>query len=125
MKKLLLSLALIATFCSASAIGYAGNSAIHSETATENATDAETQQVCQYSLSSYSGTIDAFGKTSNFQVILSCAQEVDTNWTVFVTIDGNVVASDIVTVAKGQTKSTSVYIGVAKEYSGKPYRLGF
>ncbi|MDE5810698.1 MAG: hypothetical protein K2H61_00140, partial [Muribaculaceae bacterium] len=114
-----------ATFCSASAIDYAGNSAINSEIATENATEAETQQQCQYSLSSYSGTIDAFGKTGYFQVILSCAQEVDTNWTVFVTIDGNVVASDIVAVAKGQTKSTSVYIGVGKEYSGKSYRLGF
>lgn len=85
--------------------------------ATENS-----PQVCQFSLSSYSGTING-GVTNPVTVGLSCPQQEDMYATVVVFIDNAHVASDVVKVPAGSTKSASFQIRVGSEYNGKSYRL--
>ena len=80
-------------------------------------------QVCQFSLTSYSGTIDSSGDTSSFQVGLSCPQEEDVRASVGVIIDNALVASKVVTVSAGKDYSQSVYIPVGSQFIGKKYNL--
>lgn len=79
-------------------------------------------QVCQFSLTSYSGTIER-GNTSNFKVGLSCPQEADVRATVIVFIDDEYVASKVVTVKAGKDYSDIVYISAGSSYNGKRYKL--
>lgn len=83
----------------------------------------ENPQVCQYSLSRYSGTITSNGVTEQFTVGLSCPIEKDTYATVVVFIDGEHAASDVVKVPAGKTRSALVSISVGGSFAGKPYRL--
>jgi len=79
-------------------------------------------QVCQFSLTKYSGTISG-GYTGQFQVGLSCPQEEDVRATVVVFIDDEYVASKVVTVKAGKDYSDSVNISVGSSYDGKKFRL--
>ena len=81
-------------------------------------------EVCQFSLTSYSGTVNSSGNTAQFQVGLSCPQEKDVRATVVVYIDGNLVASKVVTVSAGKDYSEKVTISVGGQYNGKTYNLG-
>ena len=79
-------------------------------------------QVCQFSLSSYQGTLDDSGSTNVFTVGLSCPQEKDVYATVIVFVDGEHAASKVVKVPANKTESASVSIKVPGGAS-KPYRL--
>lgn len=79
-------------------------------------------QVCQFSLTKYSGTI-AGGVTAPFKVGLSCPQDEDVRATVVVVIDDECVASRVVTVKAGKDYSNSVNISVGSSYDGKKYQL--
>ena len=83
---------------------------------------AYSPQVCQFSLTSYSGTINA-ASTDPFQVGLSCPQEGDVRATVVVFINGEHVASKVVTVKAGKDYSDSVFINVGHSYNGQRYKL--
>lgn len=98
--------------------------------ASTNASDVESAsastsspQVCQYSLSHYSGTINS-GYTAQFTVGLSCPQKEDTYATVVVYIDDKLVASEVVQVPANSTKSALTNIRVGGSYNGKGYELG-
>ncbi len=80
-------------------------------------------QVCQFSLTKYSGTIGYNGTTDSFQVGLSCPQDEDVRATVVVVIDDDCVASKVVTVKAGKDYSDSVAITVGSSYAGKKYKL--
>lgn len=81
-------------------------------------------QVCQFSLSSYTGTISESGYTSSTTVRLSCPQESDIYATVVVMIDGEPAGSDIFMVKAGKTESASKQIQITdKAYYGKRYNL--
>lgn len=80
-------------------------------------------QVCQFSLSTYVGTLNNSGCTKKFTVGLSCPQESDVNATVVVFIDDLHAASEVVKVPAGKTKSQEVTICVDNSYAGKSYRL--
>lgn len=80
-------------------------------------------QVCQFSLSKYTGTIDGAGNTNSFTVGLSCPQEETIYATVGVVIDGEIVASKVVEIDANKTKSSSTYINVGTSYSGQKYSL--
>lgn len=80
-------------------------------------------EVCQFSLSRYSGTIGYSGDTDKFTVGLSCPQEKAVHATVAVFIDGEIVASKVVEVQANKTTSGSVYINVGSGYNGKKYQL--
>ncbi len=100
--------------------------------ATNNATAVATQtdsnwHTCQFSLSSYSGVIrfnenDGYC-TQDFQVLLNCPQQSDISATVYLNIDGECVASKVVTIKAGKTASILVRIKVDNRYSGKEYTL--
>lgn len=79
-------------------------------------------EVCQFSLTSYSGTITN-GCTGNFKVGLSCPQEKDVRATVVVFIDDEHAASQVVTINAGTDYSNSVSIHVGSSYNGKRYKL--
>lgn len=79
-------------------------------------------QVCQFSLSSYQGTLNNSGNTNAFTVGLSCPQEKDVYATVVVFVDGEHAASKVVKVPANKTESASVSIKVPGG-AGKPYRL--
>lgn len=79
-------------------------------------------QVCQFSLTSYTGTISN-GGTDRFQVGLSCPQENDVRATVVLFIDKEYVASKVVTIKAGKDYSEPLYIQVGASYNGKRYRL--
>lgn len=79
-------------------------------------------QVCVFSLTSYSGTINS-GTTSTFKVGLSCPQDKDARATVTVYIDGEEVASKVVVIKAGKDYSESEAILVGAAYNGKPYKL--
>ena len=80
-------------------------------------------QVCQFSLSHYTGTINS-SCTGAFTVGLSCPQETDAYATVVVVIEGELVASEVVKVPAGNTKSARTSINVGSSYNGKSYKLG-
>ena len=80
-------------------------------------------EVCQFSLSRYSGAINSSGNTDRFTVGLSCPQEKAVHATVAVFIDKEIVASTVVEVPANKTKSESVDIFVGKAYTGKKYQL--
>lgn len=82
-----------------------------------------TPNVCMFSLSSYSGTINVYGDTESFTVSLSCQYEEDQNCTVTVMIDGYREASKVVTIPAGKITSIGTVIKVDKRFSGKTYRL--
>lgn len=81
-------------------------------------------EVCQFSLSSYTGTVESNGYTKEFTVGLSCPQQTDVNATVVAYVDGDIIASKVVTVKAGKTQSDGVTIYVGWEYKGKKYKLG-
>ena len=81
-------------------------------------------QVCQFSLSTYTGVINNSCKTGIFKVGLSCPQENDVYATVAVFIDGKIVASQVVKVPAGKTQSNDTAIKVNSNYKGKSYELG-
>ena len=83
---------------------------------------AYSPQVCQFSLSKYTGTISS-GCTQSFTVGLSCPQEADTYATVVVFIDGKHIASDVVKIPAGETRSRSVQINVGSSYDNQTYEL--
>lgn len=88
---------------------------------TENSTESA-QQVCKFSVSKTTGTIDK-GSSGSFRVLLSCEQAEDINATVTMWIDGEAVANMVVKVSKGNTESSSqTFIGLAA-YNGKNYKL--
>lgn len=98
--------------------------ASNDKTMSEMPTTSETSyspQVCQFSLTSYSGTINS-GSTDSFQVGLSCPQNTDARATVVVFIDGQTVASKVVVVPAGKDYSAPTSINVSG-YNGKQYRL--
>ena len=77
---------------------------------------------CQFSLDHYAGTVtDAY--TKDVQVRLNCAQSEDVAATVFVYVDGEVIASDVFKICKGQMKSEVRCIKCGSEYNGKKYTL--
>jgi len=80
-------------------------------------------EVCQFSLTHYSGVINASGNTGYFRVGLSCPQQYDIRATVVVFIDNEHVASKVVKVEAGKDYSSNTYISVGTTYKGKPYRL--
>ena len=91
--------------------------------ATNSETQTSTSQVCQFSLNHYTGTINTSSTTSSIVVRLNCAQTADVTATVFVYIDGELVASDLYTIYKGKTSSGSACINVPSGNSGKKYTL--
>ncbi|MBO7194035.1 MAG: hypothetical protein J6V47_07085 [Bacteroidaceae bacterium] len=88
-----------------------------------NSTKTENPQVCKFSLSHYTGTINLSSRTAQVTVLLSCAQEEDVTATVDVYIDGELVASKLYTITAGNKKSGSAWIAVPSEYNGKRYTL--
>ena len=84
---------------------------------------ASSFNVCQFSLTSYSGTITCNGYTGEFKVGVSCPQGNDVRATVFVYIDGERVASQVVTIPAGEDYSAGTIISVGKKYNGKSYEL--
>lgn len=80
-------------------------------------------EVCQFSLTSYTGTISFNGFTGDFKVGLSCPQECDVRATVVVFINGEHVASKVVTVKAGKEYSDSVVILVGDSYRNERYKL--
>lgn len=93
------------------------------ETVSIASASAVSPQVCQFSLSSYSGKINSSCSTEYFTVGLSCPQQEDVYATVIVVIDGYTVASKVVQVPAGKTSSDSVNIYVGKDFVGQSYRL--
>ena len=88
-----------------------------------NSTKTENPQVCKFSLSHYTGTINSSSRTAPVTVLLSCAQEEDVTATVDVYIDGELVASKLYTITAGKKESESSSIEVPSEYKGKKYIL--
>lgn len=80
-------------------------------------------QVCQFSLSNYSGKVTSEGNTTLFTVGLSCPQETDAYATVVVFINNEHVASKVVKVSAKSTESQSIKIKVGSEFAGMPYKL--
>lgn len=117
MKKILILL--ISVFVLGAYNVYATNSEKASSSETEN------PQVCKFSLDSYTGTIlDTYPpSTSFFKVILSCPQEEDVTATVDLYIEGELIASMVVDITKGEKESGNCSFKVSKEYVGKKYTL--
>ena len=106
------------------AMGLTAN-ASNDKTMSEMPTTSESSyspQVCQFSLTSYTGTIDSSEFTGSFQVGVSCPQDTDQRATVVVYIDDQPVASRVVVVPAGKDYSISTRIKV-RGYAGKQYRL--
>ena len=93
----------------------------------ENTTSPQTEnspQVCQFSLSYYSGTLDStYATTSQFSVRLNCAQTEDVCATVFVYVEGECVASKVVCIEAGEKSSGLIKIDCPDEFVGKKYSL--
>lgn len=82
------------------------------------------QLKCQFSLNHYAGTISNKDySTSLITVRLNCAQTEDVAATVFVYINGDLIASDVFVIKKGKMESSSGYIMVPNEYAGMKYTL--
>ena len=106
------------------AMGLTSN-ASNDKTMSEMPTTSESSyspQVCQFSLTSYTGTISSSGYTGSFKVGVSCPQDTDQRATVVVYIDDQPVASQVVVVPAGKDYSTSTEIEVSG-YAGKRYHL--
>ena len=81
------------------------------------------QLKCQFSLGRYTGTIYD-GKTAPIKVKLNCAQTEEVAATVFVYINGDLIASDVFVIKKGEMESRSCrWICVPNEYAGMKYTL--
>ena len=83
-------------------------------------------QKCQFSLDHYTGKI--FSKpnlitTQNITVSLSCPQGTEVSATVFVSVDGERIASKVYTIAAGEKQSSASKISVPAEYEGMKYTL--
>lgn len=87
------------------------------------AVSVDSPQFCQFSLSSYTGTVNDSGNTDYFTVGLSCPQKEDIYATVVAFVDDEHVASVVVKVPAGNTNSAKVFIKLGTSYSGKKYRL--
>ncbi|MBD5319542.1 MAG: hypothetical protein HDS07_01390 [Bacteroides sp.] len=118
MKKMIAAFLLIFLGLAANASEIASNAPAVSETTSTNS-----PQVCQFSLTSYSGTIFQ-EKTGKFKVGLSCPQQTNVRATVIVKIDNELVASTVVTIEAGKVYSDDAYISVGPGYEGKKYSLG-
>lgn len=82
------------------------------------------QLKCQFSLNHYAGTITQDCHTSSITVKLNCAQTEDVAATVFVYINGDLIASDVFVIKKGEMESRRVsWISVPDEYAGMKYTL--
>ena len=92
----------------------------------ENTTSPQTEnspQVCQFSLSHYTGTLSSHAHTGRFVVGLNCAQTEDVCATVFVYVEGECVASDVVCISAGKKFSKETYIACPNEFKYKKYSL--
>lgn len=84
------------------------------------------QLKCQFSLNHYAGTISKEHRicnTSSIRVKLNCAQTEDVAATVFVYINGDLIASDVFVIEKGKMESNFKTITVPDEYDGMKYTL--
>ena len=108
----------ILALLSMGAIAYAGQQVIETPSVSSNS-----PQVCQFSLSSYTGKIDHNGDTNSFKVGLSCPQQNDIYATVVVFINGEYIASKVVKVPAGCTESAVTDINVGRSYEGSQYKL--
>lgn len=79
-------------------------------------------QKCQFSLDHYTGKINN-GGTNLIIVSLSCPQGTEVSATVFVSVDGERIASQVYTIAAGEKKSDASGIAVPNGYSGMKYTL--
>lgn len=85
--------------------------------------------VCQFSLNHYTGTLSALTgsgvNTKSVIVRLNCPQDKDVSATVFVYVNGELIASDIFTITKGKTVSSNNgwSIRCPSEYAGMKYTL--
>ena len=79
-------------------------------------------QKCQFSLDHYTGKISG-GSTDQITVSLSCPQGTEVSATVFVSVDGERIASQVYTIAAGQKKSIASNIKVPAGYNGMKYTL--
>lgn len=79
-------------------------------------------QKCQFSLDHYTGKINN-GRTAVIIVSLSCPQGTEVSATVFVSVDGERIASGVYTIAAGEKKSDASSIAVPDGYHGMKYTL--
>mgnify|MGYP003447576080 CR=1 FL=1 len=79
-------------------------------------------QKCQFSLDHYTGTIDS-GYTAQITVSLSCPQGTEVSATVFVSVDGERIASKVYTIKAGKKKSEKSKISVPDGYDDMKYTL--
>lgn len=107
-----------------SLLGVSANASemISSSLASTEMSSSYSPEVCQYSLTSYRGTIHS-GHTDSFKVGLSCLQEKDVKATVVVFINDEHVASKVVTIKAGKDYSESIMINVGHSYNGELYKL--
>ena len=80
-------------------------------------------QKCQFSLDHYKGEIGANRHTNKITVSLSCSQGTEVSATVFVSVDGERIASKVYTIAAGEKTSPSSAIFVPNGYYGMKYTL--
>lgn len=80
-------------------------------------------QKCQFSLDRYTGTINSNNDTDDIIVSLSCPQGTEVSATVFVSVDGERIASKVYTIAAGEKKSETSSIRVPAGYNGMKYTL--
>ena len=121
MKKIIVLLVLVFAMSSFNAF------ATNNETTTSTQSDSN-WRTCQFSLSSYTGTTVSYSGmagcyTNSFRVLLNCPQESDISATVYVYINGECVASRVVTISAGKTNSPDVEIQLNKEYNHMKYTL--
>lgn len=120
MKRILLLLVSVFAFCTSYI--FATNS---HEMISSNANIYQLK--CQFSLNHYAGTIIKGTNrtcTSSIEVRLNCAQTEDVAATVFVYINGDLIASDVFVIEKGRMVSSgNRWISVPDEYAGMKYTL--
>lgn len=119
MKRILLLLVSVFAFCTSYI--FATNS---HEMISSNANIYQLK--CQFSLNHYAGTISREHQvcnTSSIRVKLNCAQTEDVAATVFVYINGDLIASDVFVIEKGKMESSFETIIVPNEYNGMKYTL--
>lgn len=79
-------------------------------------------QKCQFSLDHYTGEIFQ-DETQDITVSLSCPLGTEVSATVFVSVDGERIASQVYTIAAGKKKSEKSKISVPAGYRGMKYTL--
>lgn len=109
----------LATLAMAVGVSFASTIPQEVESTTFN---GETPQVCQFSLSKYTGTISG-GYTGSFKVRVSCPSDDTLRATVGVFIDRELIASEVVEIQSGKTESGSINITVGADYDGKKFNL--